>query len=523
MKGIFNPAKAVREAEKSREQRSSQGTPNLRGKTMRPAKKSFSKVLTAVSMAAAATVAARSAQAVLVTPFYGSDVAAAIGTDPNGVFIATDAAGDNATLELVNSSGTATTINLPANDYLFLAVDAVVTGNPNVAADAGKKIDGATQPANLGLSSIGVQVISSDSNGSKLQPVLVNAIASYSNGTGYSTTANINNADAVLGQGGYTAGNNTTNANVPDWASSFSTGDAEAHDGTVGANTFAGGGNTSINSTKSATVGFAAQFSGTSATYAAATEVFDSLSYQATGAGTVTLQPQIVASATGYWTNSAPGSNSPASPAVYTANTTNASQLGTLPVLVINVVAGGPTAHQVVSLTAGNAAATNYGAQVGSTVTMVGGSGSYIVTSTTFTATATGSVFVDPWAPATDKEIFAVDVLDGGNQANAAEIATLIAAINGDGTAPASGVVASASSPSPDPFGSQYNLFLTFSGGELPGTATDTLGLDLSSTNDAKLAGYSFSSVAVVPEPMSLGLLALGGVGLMTRRNRRKA
>jgi hypothetical protein len=37
------------------------------------------------------------------------------------------------------------------------------------------------------------------------------------------------------------------------------------------------------------------------------------------------------------------------------------------------------------------------------------------------------------------------------------------------------------------------------------------------------LTGYTFTAVSVVPEPMSLGLLALGGVSLMTRRSRRKA
>ena len=69
--------------------------------------------------------------------------------------------------------------------------------------------------------------------------------------------------------------------------------------------------------------------------------------------------------------------------------------------------------------------------------------------------------------------------------------------------------------------GGVYNLFLKFAAGG-PG-ASDHLGLDVSTANDSNLVGYTFNAIAVVPEPMSLGLLAIGGVGLMARRTRRKS
>ena len=79
----------------------------------------------------------------------------------------------------------------------------------------------------------------------------------------------------------------------------------------------------------------------------------------------------------------------------------------------------------------------------------------------------------------------------------------------------------STSPPSSDPFASNYNLFLDVS----PGLASDVfLGWDLSASNDSNLAGgYTVSAVAVVPEPMSLSLLALAGVGMLARRRSRKA
>jgi hypothetical protein len=155
---------------------------------------------------------------------------------------------------------------------------------------------------------------------------------------------------------------------------------------------------------------------------------------------------------------------------------------------------------------------------------VVGSHGSYQVASvTSINGTAgAGDDSVEATGFSTgDKEIFAVDVLVNGTQANATQIATLVSSIdNGDSDTPASSVVASATLPVPDPFGSQYNLFINATD---VGGGTDWLGLNLNNDTN-NLVGYTFSAVAVVPEPMTGGaLLGLGGVGLMARRRRRSS
>lgn len=165
------------------------------------------------------------------------------------------------------------------------------------------------------------------------------------------------------------------------------------------------------------------------------------------------------------------------------------------------------------------------------TLTISGGSGSYSVAQVTGinggAGDSVGNVTITSWNPTSDEEIYGVDVEVNASQASLAQLNTLITEIAGGGIAPASaGVTASTTDPTHGNLsgldgGSVYNLFLTFAGGGP--SATDDLGMDFSSSNDPNLVSYTFNAISVVPEPMSLSLLALGGVGLMARRNGRKA
>jgi hypothetical protein len=182
-------------------------------------------------------------------------------------------------------------------------------------------------------------------------------------------------------------------------------------------------------------------------------------------------------------------------------------------VLVIKT-GNGPTGHAIVAVAAGTSPGANYGSNIASLA--LPSSQATGLGATTASVTASG------WNPATETEVFGVEVMDGGSPATSVELLPRLTAINsGDSYVPASsGVVAAATSV---PFGAPYNMTLTFAGG-IPGGvgSVDDLGIDLSSTNDPLLSGFTFDAVAVVPEPMSLSILALGGMAFLARRGRRK-
>jgi len=507
---------------------------------MRPAKKNLSKALSALSMAAAAVMATQAAHAATLTMYYGNEPATSGSPYKlNGIYVSSTTGFGTAVATQQTTginTGSAMTISMPVGDYLSLAIDAVLTGVTN--ADGGRSLGGSspgaepTQPTNLGLAALGVRIPSSDTAAASLQPVEGALYQTFGGLPAYYATPLISNLNAASASAagapkGVTnrAGSNGTNVNsgngngiVPTWGNQ-TVGDVETGVGEVGTNIQIDGINSSAGASAPNTLG---QFGGATAAYSNATEFFDSLQYHATSSGTVTLSPAADTSATNYWVFATAGTTG-AQTGYNNVHFSGSDTAVAMQQLVIVIgSSGGSTGHAIVSLTA--AAPVSYGSSVGS-IAMQGSHAAYAPQAVTGLNNGSGYLSVSNWNPATDVELFGVDVQVGGQQASAGQLATLINAINGsDGkVAASSGVTASLTPPSPNPFGGIYNLFLTDAGGVPGGGSADALGLDLSSGNDSLLSGYTFAAVSVVPEPMSLGLLALGGVGLMTRRNRRKA
>jgi len=548
------------------------------------AKKS-TKILSALSMAALSVMGAKAAHGATLNLYYGQDLSQA--NSNNGIMIGTtyskagtgsDLVGSKkfltGTTEQVVSQTATTTITLPVGDYLSLAIDALLTGNSNPDGGLDSGFGVGPQPSFLGLSELSLGVQSTDSTASILTPVSPDvATAPLSSFNGHNTyhsstvlnTSVTSPTAKTVSQGPNSILGSAYNVK-PAWGSVSSadpradvqpneTGyDAGTANGNVGLNGFTTGGNTAVDATSAGGVATIEQFASSTntANYNSATDYYDSLIYQGLTPGTVTLTPNVNLAGSSYWTLATAGtagtSNNPGSASTYGTHTmTGNDSVVNAPKLVIVVASTGTTGgHAIVALAA--TANSNYGTTITNgtgvsqgtfspaspnTLTLVShGAGSYQVAQVTGISTnagaATGNVNVAGWVQASDPEIFGVDVKVNGTNASPSQLATLIAAIGGTGATPSVGVVASTVDPTlgalstlQDTGTTSYNLFLSFAAGG-PATA-DNLNLDLSAANDAALVGYTFSAVDVVPEPVSLGLLALGGLGLMSRRTRRKS
>jgi hypothetical protein len=494
------------------------------------------KALSVLSMAVAATLGAKAVHGAAILSLYIDNVNV-IGTDSQSYGYAAQVAASGSPQ---NSYTGPTTINVAVGDTFEFGVDAVVTGTTNI--DAGKKYGSSTkaditQPSYLGLSSLSIYVPSTDTTASKLSPIQGNGtpppFQTVSGMPDYNSTASLNNAGGT----DTNTGSNNSATPAPNWLAATAgdiwtppTGPQTAGD--VGDRFHIFQGNGSQQNTVSG-LGNVAQYGAATGTYATATDFFDSLSYSALTTGTVTLSPQADPGGTSYWENTLAGSATVTPGYIATKFTNAGDAVGSLPILVINITAAPVGSPSQAILSLATSVPTSYGTNEG-TATVTGHNGGYKPGYLAVGPDATSYVQVNGFNPGTDEEIYALDVLVNGSQANSSQIALLVNAIDGtDSIAPTSGMLASntyaglealesptglGGNPFVPPAGVAFNLFVD-TGATGPGSPA-YFGFDVSNSNDSNLVGYTISEVAVVPEPMSLGMLALGGLGLLGRRRR---
>ncbi len=162
-------------------------------------------------------------------------------------------------------------------------------------------------------------------------------------------------------------------------------------------------------------------------------------------------------------------------------------------------------------LSAGSSDPTGYGPNEG-VITITGGSGSYQAGVVTFAGTTSGYASVASFNPTTDLEVYGLDV----HNATQTQLNQIVSDIGSNASLSWTGVV----SAGPNSIAPQ------FTDGGTPVYFTESLGVanpyvGFNFTNDDSLAGVTVTAIAAVPEPASVGFLAVGGFALLARRRRR--
>jgi hypothetical protein len=249
--------------------------------------------------------------------------------------------------------------------------------------------------------------------------------------------------------------------------------------------------------------------SGSSASLANSTPLFDYLSYQGVVDGTVTLTPMPMGFS--YWKNTYVGTGT--TPSYYSqVNPGTADTIVPIPNLTVNVFDAPPPTHAIISLTANAPGPFGYGPLY---VGDPGPQGTYqrgIGDQTQFIQ-ITGL----NCTPQTE-EIIALEMNVTG-----AQLDMLVEDINSSNIYGYGAAIASTSLAN-DPFPSFFNLFMTFSDAQLPLIldGTDYLSFDFTQDPSVDGAVVDYVGATVVPEPMSLGGVILGSVCLFSRLSRRR-
>ncbi len=198
--------------------------------------------------------------------------------------------------------------------------------------------------------------------------------------------------------------------------------------------------------------------------------------------------------------------------AISSASETSADPILHYSAFTVGTVAPSP----IISLS--STAPTAYGSNKGP-ITISGKNGSYAPGAVTYAAATSAYAQIMSFNPSTDKQIYALDVHDTGNLT--ADESQIVSDITAAGfTASTSWATISGSSTAPNVLAPLFTdggtpIYISATGT----SATPFLGINFG--NDSALSTVTFTGIAAVPEPASVGIFLMTLPLVLARRRRR--